>query len=62
MKRIALALALALPCLLVVPSAAAAQGGAAAPDLSDPCPAACPGDGAAKRRIARWMARVLSGG
>ena len=55
MRRVAVALALA--GALVVPSGAAAQGGVTAPDLSEPCPAAYPGDGAQKRRIARWMAR-----
>src|SRR5918994_939512 len=37
--------------------AANAQGGAPAPDFSEPCPALYPGDDAARERIARWMAR-----
>lgn len=34
-----------------------AQGGAPAPDFTEPCPALYPGDDAARERIARWMAR-----
>ncbi len=34
-----------------------AQGGAPAPDFSEPCPAVYPGDEASEERIARWMAR-----
>src|ERR687897_671843 len=34
-----------------------AQGGAPAPDFSEPCPALYPGDDAVRERIARWMAR-----
>ena len=49
--------ALVLAVALAVPSGAAAQGGTTAPDLSEPCPIDYPGDGAQKRRIARWMAR-----
>ena len=49
--------ALVLAFALAVPSGAAAQGGTTAPDLSEPCPVDYPGDGAQKRRIARWMAR-----
>ena len=52
------AIAAALVALLVgAPSAPAQQGGAPAPDFSDPCPAVYPGDDAAPERIARWMAR-----
>jgi hypothetical protein len=52
------AIAAALVAVLVsAPSAPAQQGGAPAPDFSDPCPALYPGDGAAPERIARWMAR-----
>jgi hypothetical protein len=51
---IAAALVAALGC---APSALAQQGGAPAPDFSDPCPALYPGDGAGAERIARWMAR-----
>ena len=38
-----------------------AQGGAPAPDFSEPCPALYPGDDAARERIARWMARGAAG-
>jgi hypothetical protein len=52
------AIATALLALLVcAPTALAQQGGAPAPDFSDPCPALYPGDRAAPERIARWMAR-----
>jgi hypothetical protein len=34
-----------------------AQGGAPAPDFTEPCPALYPGDEAGQERIARWMAR-----
>jgi hypothetical protein len=37
-----------------------AQGGAPAPDFSEPCPALYPGDDAASERIARWMARAAA--
>jgi hypothetical protein len=47
----------ALGALLVSPAPALAQGGAPAPDFTEPCPAVYPGDGATKERIARWMAR-----
>jgi hypothetical protein len=36
---------------------ARAQGGALAPDFTEPCPALYPGDLAGRERIARWMAR-----
>jgi hypothetical protein len=52
-----LAAAAALVALLVSASPALAQGGAPAPDFSEPCPAAYPGEDAAKERLARWMAR-----
>ena len=51
------ALVLALAGGLLFPGGAAAQGGVTAPDVSEPCPATYPGDGAQRRRIARWMAR-----
>jgi hypothetical protein len=38
-----------------------AQGGAPAPDFTEPCPALYPGDDAARERIARWMARGAAG-
>jgi hypothetical protein len=55
----ALVVAVALTAAVVVagPGAAHAQGGAPAPDFSEPCPALYPGNDAAKERIARWMAR-----
>jgi hypothetical protein len=43
--------------LLATAPAALAQGGAPAPDFSDPCPPVYPGDEAERERIARWMAR-----
>jgi hypothetical protein len=51
------AVAAALLTALACAPSASAQGGAPAPDLSDPCPATYPGDGAGPERIARWMAR-----
>jgi hypothetical protein len=36
------------------------QGGAPAPDFSEPCPALYPGDDAGRERIARWMARAAA--
>jgi hypothetical protein len=50
-------LATALVAVLVSASPALAQGGAPAPDFTEPCPALYPGDSAPKERIARWMAR-----
>ena len=47
----------ALVAVLMSAATALAQGGAPAPDFSEPCPAIYPGDGAAKERLARWMAR-----
>jgi hypothetical protein len=52
-----LVIAAALLAVLACAPAASAQGGAPAPDLSDPCPATYPGDDASQARIARWMAR-----
>jgi hypothetical protein len=48
--------------LLAAPKAIAQGGGMPAPDFSEPCPAAYPGDEADKARIARWMARGAAGG
>ena len=39
------------------PADAQEGGGTPAPDFTDPCPAVYPGDGAARERLARWMAR-----
>ena len=50
---------LPLLALLLVPNAWA-QGGAPAPDFTQPCPAVYPGDGAGQERIARWMARAAA--
>lgn len=50
------AIAATLLVVLVCAPGASAQGGALAPDLSDPCPADYPGDDASQERIARWMA------
>jgi hypothetical protein len=50
-------LATALLAVLVSASPALGQGGAPAPDFTDPCPALYPGDSASKERISRWMAR-----
>lgn len=52
-----LRLPISLIVLLVCPASAHAQGGAPAPDFTDPCPALYPGDEAGRERIARWMAR-----
>jgi hypothetical protein len=49
--------AAAFTAAVLAPTAAHAQGGAPAPDFSEPCPALYPGDDAARERIARWMAR-----
>ena len=46
MSRTVLVLWLVLAGALLAPAGAGAQGGAAAPDLSDPCPVAYPGDAA----------------
>jgi hypothetical protein len=46
-----------LALLACAPGALAQEGGAPAPDFSDPCPAVYPGNIAAQERIARWMAR-----
>jgi hypothetical protein len=51
------AIAATLVAVLAGAPGALAQGGAPAPDFSDPCPALYPGDRAAPERIARWMAR-----
>lgn len=50
-------LATALVAVLLSAPPALAQGGAPAPDFTEPCPALYPGDSAPKERIARWMAR-----
>jgi hypothetical protein len=50
------AIAAALLVVLASAPSASAQGGAPAPDMSDPCPAVYPGDDASQERIARWMA------
>jgi hypothetical protein len=49
-------LALVAVVLAAVAPDADTQGGAPAPDFSDPCPALYPGDEAGRERIARWMA------
>src|ERR687897_85587 len=58
---VAVALTFAVAAAFGVPvmdtGAANAQGGAPAPDFSEPCPALYPGDDAVRERIARWMAR-----
>jgi len=53
-------LATALLAVLVSASPVLAQGGAPAPDFSEPCPALYPGDSAEKERLARWMARAAA--
>ncbi len=50
-------MAAAFTAAVLAPAPAHAQGGAPAPDFSEPCPALYPGDDAARERIARWMAR-----
>ena len=45
---------------LLLAQGAWAQGGAPAPDFSEPCPALYPGDDAGQQRIARWMARAAA--
>ena len=45
---------------LALPPSALAQGGAPAPDFTEPCPALYPGDDATKERLARWMARAAA--
>jgi hypothetical protein len=61
-RTAALAVAVALTAAVAGVGAepAHAQGGAPAPDFSEPCPALYPGDDAAKERIARWMARAAA--
>jgi hypothetical protein len=46
--------------VLLLAQSAWAQGGAPAPDFSEPCPALYPGDTAGRERIARWMARAAA--
>jgi hypothetical protein len=61
--RVRAAAVLALIAVVAAGGAPAARaqdtggGGMPAPDFSEPCPAVYPGDGAARERIARWMAR-----
>jgi hypothetical protein len=50
------ALAAITLALLAVAQPTFAQGGGAAPDFDDPCPALYPGDGADRGPVARWMA------
>jgi hypothetical protein len=57
MRTVRRALLLTALALLAAAPGAHAQGGAPAPDFSEPCPALYPGDGAGSERIARWMAR-----
>lgn len=57
MTRRLTAAAVLVAVLVCAPQASAQQGGAPAPDFSDPCPAIYPGDDAAPERLARWMAR-----
>jgi hypothetical protein len=52
--------ALACAAVLGLPGPAFAQGGAPAPDFTEPCPALYPGDDASKERLARWMARAAA--
>jgi hypothetical protein len=55
------ATAAAAAVLLVAAAPASAQsGGAPVPGPGDPCPAAYPGDDAARTPIARWMARAAA--
>ncbi len=52
-----------LAVLVAVPvsaPAALAQGGAPAPDFTEPCPTLYPGDDAGRERIARWMAHAAA--
>ena len=53
-------LAAVLLAVLVSAPPALAQGGAPAPDFTEPCPALYPGDLAPKERLARWMARAAA--
>jgi hypothetical protein len=59
MRRVrrAVLIAAALAMLAVPAARAETGGGMPAPDFDEPCPAVYPGDGAARERIARWMAR-----
>jgi hypothetical protein len=51
----------AAAALLVAAAPASAQsGGTPVPGPGDPCPAAYPGDDAARKPIARWMARAAA--
>jgi hypothetical protein len=51
----------AVAALLVAAAPASAQsGGTPVPGPGDPCPAAYPGDDAARKPIARWMARAAA--
>jgi hypothetical protein len=47
----------ALAMLAAATSALAQDGGTPVPGPGDPCPASYPGDDAARRTLARWMAR-----
>ena len=55
-----LAGALVCAAALALPPSALAQGGAPAPDFTEPCPALYPGDDATRERLARWMARAAA--
>jgi hypothetical protein len=59
-EGILLRAAIATLAVLMAAGSAHAQGGAPAPDFSEPCPALYPGDEAPKERIARWMARAAA--
>jgi hypothetical protein len=52
--------AVAALAVLALAGPVQAQGGAPAPDFTEPCPALYPGDEAPRERIARWMARAAA--
>jgi hypothetical protein len=60
LKLNSLAGTLVCAMVLALPPSVPAQGGAPAPDFSEPCPALYPGDDAARERLARWMARAAA--
>ena len=61
LNRVRLGLVLGAVVLAAGATNVQAQGGAPAPDFSEPCPAVYPGDEAGQERIARWMARSAAG-
>ena len=60
MRRSISAIGAAAALLVAAAPASAQSGGTPVPGPGDPCPAAYPGDDAARTPIARWMARAAA--